>query len=160
MKNKASSRGIFFKIAAILILLIIAAVMFVIGRGHTVYIDNKSIDYNGETYKAFNRVNVYVDGERIGKLAARERGKSVNIGQEFKMTIEVTREKGDEAETLEDLTFKLPYNWDGIVINVPAYLSNLPQEVWMTEFVAQTTEAPAEEEVNTDELDEFTLGDF
>ena len=85
MKNKASSRGIFFKIAAILILLIIAAVMFVIGRGHTVYIDNKSIDYNGETYKAFNRVNVYVDGERIGKLAARERGKSVNIGQEFKM---------------------------------------------------------------------------
>ena len=24
--------------------------MMVIGRGHTVYIDNKSIDYNGQTY--------------------------------------------------------------------------------------------------------------
>ena len=134
--------------------------MFIIGRGHTVYIDNKALDYEGETYKAFNRVNVYVNGERIGKLASRERGKSTNIGQSFTMTIEVTREKGNDPETYENLEFKLPYNWDGVVINVPGYLNNLPQEAWMTEFISQTTEAPAEEEVNTDELDEFALGDF
>ncbi|MBQ1402298.1 MAG: hypothetical protein IIY90_03240, partial [Oscillospiraceae bacterium] len=109
--KKASSRSIFFKAAALVILVAIAATMFVIGRGHTVYIDNKSIEYNGETYKAFNRVNVYVNGERVGKLSAKERAKSINIGQDFKMTIEVTKEKGGETETFEDLTFKLPYNW-------------------------------------------------
>ena len=156
--KKASSRSIFFKAAALLILVAIAATMFVIGRGHTVYIDNKSIEYNGETYKAFNRVNVYVNGERVGKLSAKERAKSINIGQDFKMTIEVTKEKGGETETFEDLTFKLPYNWDGIVINMPAYLNDLPQDIWMTEFVAQTTEAPADEEVVV--TDEFEMGDF
>ena len=156
--KKASSRSIIFKSAALVILIVIAATMFVIGRGHTVYVDNKSIDYNGETYKAFNRINVYVDGERVGKLSAKERAKSINIGQDFKMTIEVTREKGDDAEKIEDLTFKLPYNWDGIVINMPAYLNDLPQEVWMTEFIAQATEAPADEEVIV--TDEFEMGDF
>lgn len=158
MQKKTSARSIAFKAAALVILVIIAVIMFIIGRGHTVYIDNKSVDYNGETYKAFNRVNVYVNGERLAKLGARERGKAVNIGQSFKMTIEVTREKGDEAETYEDLTFTLPYNWDGIVLNMPAYLNDLPEDVWMTEFIAQTTEAPADEEVLV--TDEFEMGDF
>ncbi len=148
-----------FKIAAIMLLLIVAAVMFVIGRGHTVYIDNKTLDYEGESYKAFKRVDVYVDGERVAKLGARERGKATNIGQSFTMTIEVTREKGDEPETMENLSFELPYSWDGIVINIPGYLENLPQDVWMTQYVAQTkeSEAPEEEEIVTDD---FGLGDF
>ena len=155
---KTSKRGLFFKLAAIAVLVAIAAVMFVIGRGHTVYVDNKTLEYNGETYKAYNRVNVYVNGERVGKLAAKERAKSVNIGQHFKMTIEVIREKGGETETYEDLEFSLPYSWDGIIINVPGYLNDLPQEAWMTEFVAaQTQESAADEEIVTDE---FALGDF
>ena len=74
------------------------------------------------------------------------------------MTIEVIREKGGETETYENLRFKLPYNWDGIVINIPAYLENLPHDIWMTEFVAaQTTKEEDTEEIVTDE---FALGDF
>ena len=42
-------RTLFFRIGAIVILLAIAAVMMVIGRGHTVYFDNKKLEYNGET---------------------------------------------------------------------------------------------------------------
>ena len=38
MKNK---RKLLFRVAAILIVLAIPAVMFVIGRGHTVYFDNR-----------------------------------------------------------------------------------------------------------------------
>ena len=155
---KTSKRSLFFKLAAVAFLVAIAAVMFVIGRGHTVYVDNKTLEYNGETYKAYNRVNVYVNGERVGKLAAKERAKSVNIGQDFKMSIEVIREKGGETETYDDLNFKLPYSWDGIIINLPGYLNGLPQEAWMTEFIAaQTQESAADEEVVTDE---FALGDF
>ena len=41
MKNR---RAIIFRVGAILLLLIIAASMMVIGRGHTVYIDNKTIE--------------------------------------------------------------------------------------------------------------------
>ena len=42
--KKASARSIIFKAAALLILIVIAVVMLVIGRGHTVYIDNKTLD--------------------------------------------------------------------------------------------------------------------
>ena len=38
--------------------------MMVIGRGHTVYMDNKTIEYDGQTYNSFYKVDVYVDGER------------------------------------------------------------------------------------------------
>ena len=157
----AKTRGLLIKILTVIVLIGIAVVMFLIGRGHTVYIDNKTLEYEGETYKAFNRVNVYVNGERVARLSARERGKALCMGQKITMTLEVTREKGDEAETLENLVFRLPLNWDGIVINVPAFLEELPEEVWMTEFVSQTAEtaddADADEEIVTDE---FALGDF
>ena len=55
-------------------MLIIAGIMMVIGRGHTVYIDNKSIDYNGQTYTTPYKVVVYVDGEQVVLL----NGENVN----------------------------------------------------------------------------------
>lgn len=155
MKNK---RSLFIKIAALAIILAVAVVMFIIGRGHTVFIDNKTIEYEGESYSACNKVTLFVNGEKITKLAKRERGKVTNMGQDFSMTLEIVREKGDDPETL-DLNFTLPYSWDGIVISVPALLNELPQDVIMTEYVAQQTAAEEEEE---EEIitDEFALGDF
>ena len=77
MKTK---RTILFRLGAVLLLLIIAGIMMVIGRGHTVYIDNKSIDYNGQTYTTPYKVVVYVDGEQVAKLRDKERGMATCIG--------------------------------------------------------------------------------
>ena len=94
---KAKTRRILFSLLLVLILAVIAAVMMVIGRGHTVYFDNKTLeDYQGQTYKSFEKVVVTVKGEEVAKLAKRERGMSIWIGQNFKMILEVTREKGGE----------------------------------------------------------------
>ena len=57
-------RTFLFRAGAILLLLIIAGIMMVIGRGHTVYIENKSLDYNGQTYSTPYKVVVFVDGDR------------------------------------------------------------------------------------------------
>ena len=131
----------------------------VIGRGHTVYIDNKTLEYNGETYKTPYRVNVYVGEERIAKLSARERGMTTNIGQNFKMTLGVIKEKGNDEEMI-DVALKLPYNMDGIIINIPGYLAKLPQEAWMSEFISTPTEAEMQDEqIPTDE-DDILAGEF
>ena len=61
-------RTLFFRLGAIAILLAIAAVMMVIGRGHTVYFDNKKLEANGETYDTPYKVCVYVGDERVAKL--------------------------------------------------------------------------------------------
>ena len=148
-----------FRGCTLLVVLAIGAVMFVIGRGHTVYIDNKTLEYNGETYEALQRSEVYVGGERLSKLAKRERTMSTVIGQSFEMKLINTANKGDEpTEVTVKLT--LPYGWDGIVVNIPGYLAGLPQDAWMTEFVsAPEPESEEEEEPGAFE-DEIPMGDI
>ena len=50
MKNKTSNRRLIFQLAAVVVLIAIAYAMTIIGRGHTVYLDNKKLEYNGKTY--------------------------------------------------------------------------------------------------------------
>lgn len=150
-------RSILIKLAAVVLVLAIAGVMFVIGRGHTVYFDNKTLELNGESYPALQKVVVKVAGEKDAKLAKRERGMAKCMGQNFKMTLEVTKAKGDDPVTY-DVKLKLPYGMDGIVINLPGYLAGLPESDYMSEFVSMATEDTAEdEEIVTDE---FGLGDI
>ena len=151
------TRRMLFSLLLALVLVAIAACMMVIGRGHTVYFDNKTLeDYQGQEYKAANKIVVTVKGEEVAKLAKRERGMATWIGQNFKMVLEVTQEKGGEPE-IREIDLKLPYSVDGIVINLPALLAGLPEEAWFSEFVPAVTEEPVDEGV-PGEGDEFGLG--
>ena len=142
---KAKTRRILFSLLLVLILAVIAAVMMVIGRGHTVYFDNKTLeDYQGQEYKAADKIVVTVKGEQVAKLNKRDRGMAIWIGQNFKMTLEITEKKGDEPR-VQEVSIKLPYSVDGIVVNLPAYLAGLPEEAWFSEFVPAVTEEPEEE---------------
>ena len=155
-----NKRRLFFRLGAIALLVVIAACMMVIGRGHTVYVDNKSLDYNGETYKPYYRATVYVNGERLSKLQPKERTSATNIGQSFSMTLELIKEKGQDTETV-DISLKLPYNMDGIIVNIPGYMAGLPEEAWMTEFVSAPTEAEMQdEEIPTEEEDVLAGAEF
>ncbi len=154
MKKKT----LLIRLAVLALCVALGATMMVIGRGHTIYLDNKTLeDYQGQEYKAFERVNITVDGEdEVIKLKKRERDMATCIGQSFHMTLEITEKKGDEPR-VEEIDLKLPYNMDGIIINLPAYLAGLPEEAWMTEFIpAPEPEEPDEEE--PDIGDEFDMG--
>lgn len=141
-----SKRTLLIRIGAVAVLVTIAAVMMVIGRGHTVYIDNYSLDYEGQTYSAPYKVVVTVKGEDVAKLFKRERGMTTWIGDNFHMDLTVTEEKGG-SESGYGINLKLPHNMDGVIINVPALLAGLPQDAWLSEFipaVVEETEAPTE----------------
>ena len=154
------TRRLLFRIGTLLILIAIAACMMVIGRGHTVYFDNKKLEYEGTTYDPPYKVTVYVGGEQVAKLNAKERGMGTTIGQNFEFEFKIMEVKGGD-ETLETYRIKLPHNLDGIVVNLPAYLAGLPQEVWMSEFVPLTPQETVEEEVpGGDEFDMEDLGEF
>lgn len=149
MKTK---RTILFRVGAIILLLIIAGIMMLIGRGHTVYLDSKDFEYNGQKYEAPYKIVVYVDDEQVAKLYNKERGMATCIGQTFEMTIEVTQEKGGNEETIVG-TIALPYNMDGIAINLPAYLAGLPEDAFLSEFQIATVETESSsEEVPADEF--------
>ena len=144
MKQK---RKLLFRTAALLSVLLLSAAMMVIGRGHTVYFDNKTMEYNGQTLEAFHRVDVYVNGERAARLGKRDRGMAETMGQKFQMTLEVTEEKGKEPDTY-NVTLNLPYDMDGILINIPALLNGLTEDAFLSELeiaVPEETEESAED---------------
>lgn len=153
MKNK---RQLIFRAAAIAVILVIAVIMFIIGRGHTIYFDNVSADYEGKSYDAYYKVTVIKDGEKVAKLADDERGMADLMGQTLSMTLEITDEKGQEPHS-HKVSMPIPYGTDGIVINIPELMAGLPQQAYMSEFVpVATSEEDTDEEVV---IDEFEMSD-
>jgi len=131
-------RRLIIRIAAVLLLIVIGFVMSIIGRGHTIYLDNRALDYNGQTYKAPYKVTIYVGDEQLTKLYDKERGSTTCLGQTFTVTLEVMETKNGAEETQ---TYKIPVpkNMDGVIINIPGYLAGLPEEAYLSEFVAASS---------------------
>ena len=150
----SKTRRLLFRLGTLLVLLAIAACMMIVGRGHTVYLDNKTLEYNGQSYSALYKIEVEQNGETIAKLNKRERGKATNIGQSFEITLHITREKKGAEET-EVVRLKLPYSMDGIILNLPVYLEGLPEEAYLSEFISAAETEPVEEEAPTE--DEFGI---
>lgn len=156
MKNK---RRLLFQVAAVVILVAIAYTMTIVGRGHTVYLDCKSVEYEGQTYKPAYKTVVYVDGEQVAKLYDKERGSATCIGQTFTVTLEITQEKGG-TEELVAYNIPLPRKMDNVIINLPAFLAGLPEEAYLSEFIP-VVEEPVEEDISDDEfgMDDMDFGE-
>ena len=154
MKDK---KRFFIRLATVLVLIGIAVLMYFLGRGHTVYFDNKKLEYDGVTYDTPYKVEVYVGGERVAKLYDKERGSSICIGANFKIELKVTQEKGG-TETEETYSIKLPYDKDGLIVNLPGLMAGLPEDAWMSEFISTEEAQPEDEEVVTDEFSMY-MGD-
>lgn len=153
------TRTLLIRLAVVVLCIAVGATMLVIGRGHTIYLDNKTLeDYNGQTYSSYQRITVIVDGEELTKLQKRERTAVPCIGQTFRVTLELTQKKGDEP-VVQDIELKLPYDLDGIIINLPAYLAGLPEEAWLTEFIPAPPKDEEEEPIGDGLGGELGLGD-
>ena len=148
-----NKRKLLFRVGAILIILVIAACMFVIGRGHTVYFDNKETSYNGQTIEPFYKVTVTVGDQKPAKLSKGDRGMADIMGQKLTMTLEITDAEGDQPHA-HKVSMSVHYNMDGIMINVPALMQGLPQDAYMSEFIIETPDTGStDEEIVTDEFD-------
>ena len=149
-----SKRRLLIRILAVAVVLGIAAWMFVIGRGHTIYFDNKELSANGEVYSPFYKVEVFVNDQSVAKLREGDRGMVTTMGQKFKMVLHITPKK-DAKKVGSAFALEIPYNMDGIVLNLPALLSGAEESVYMSEFIP----APVEEESEADVVvtDEFEM---
>ena len=148
-----SKRRLLFCIGTVILLIVVAAVMMVIGRGHTLYFDNVTLEnYEGQTYEPPYKAEIVVKGEKVANLHEKERGMATWIGQNFKMLITITAEKGGDEKTYA-VNLKLPYNMDGIIVNIPAVMAGLPQEAWCSEFIqtiVEEEEEPADDGLGGD----------
>jgi hypothetical protein len=137
----------------LLIVIAIAVLMFIIGRGHTIYFDNKVPEAGGEGIEVPYKIEVLVKGEKVAKLKAGERGMADTMGQTFDMQLLVTKEKDGNASRI-NVSLPIPYNMDGVILNLPAMLAGKGPEVYMSEFVpTPSSEELEDEEVVTDETE-------
>ena len=120
-----TKKTLVLRIVLIVVLVAVAALMFLIGRGHTVYFDNRALDYNGQSAAAPYKIEVTVDGERVAKLYDGERGMASTMGQNFSMIVEITQDKGGDSVS-SAVSLKLPYHMDGIILNIPAMMARKP----------------------------------
>jgi len=152
-----NKRRLLFRVGTVVVLIAIAACMMVIGRGHTVYFDNKKLEYNGTQVDTIRRINVFVNGEQVAKLSAKDRGMATFTGSTIKFSLEAIRQKGGESE-FYDYTVKVPYGQDGTVLNLPGMIEGLPEEAYTSEFVPAVTE---EVEENPEDIitDDFGIGE-
>ena len=153
------TRRLVIRVAAVLVLIIVGIIMSIIGRGHTIYLDNKTLEYNGQTYKAPYKVIIYVGDEQLTKLYDKERGSTTCLGQTFTVTLEVMETKNG-SEEMQTYKIPVPKNMDGVIINIPGYLAGLPEEAYLSEFVAAPTEDIGDDEVPGGEGDDLIPTDM
>ena len=158
--NKTDKKIWIYRGLALIVVIGIAAAMFVIGRGHTIYFDNKSAEVGGTTIDAPYSIEVYVKGEKAAKLKSGERGMADAMGQTFDMQLVVTKEKGGTSSRV-NVSLPIPYNMDGVILNLPVMLAGKGPEDYLTEFIpTPSAEEEADEEVVTDETgDLMDFGD-
>lgn len=155
---KTTKRSWIIRIAFVLVLVLVAVLMLRIGRGHTVYFDNRALDKDGQSVAAPYKITVYVNGEQISKLYDKERCMVTNIGDSLELTVEVMQQKGG-SETTETYKLTLPHSIDSVIINLPAYMAGLPEEAYLEEFIpAPSADLDNEEVPNTE--DDMGLGDI
>lgn len=149
---KKNVRRLLFTSALIGVLIAISVICFIIGRGHTIYLDNKSID--GTNYSSYANVDIIYKGEKVVSLEKMERGSVTLTGQKLNIQFVIKKTNSAAAQTV-DATIELPYNMDGIVINIPAYVEGADADIYLSEFVSAKVEENVDEEVPV--TDEFGM---
>lgn len=152
-----SKKTILIRLIALAAVIALAVVLFIIGRGHTIYFDNKALEVGGKSYSPYYKVEVFVNDESVAKLGEGDRGMTTTMGQKFSMVLHITPAKG-EKKYGKIASLDLPYNLDGIIVNIPALLEGAEQSEYMEEFVPAADTSDDEEVVITEEF-EMPMGD-
>lgn len=124
-----------YRSIAIGLVIILAVILFWIGKGHSFLLDNKDITLNGKTYPASDLIQVTIDKQKPIQVRSgtRKQTPSPVAGPWHTIMVEVIENK----VVVRTVTKKFSVNLaDMFVVNLPAFLEDDPQ--WMQEFVPET----------------------
>ncbi len=121
----------------------LAALVFVLGRGHTILLDNK--DAGGGAIRAINGLVISVNGGEEIELYPGDRDKAVVVGQRHRVAVETM--DGRKVER----TIRLPIGKDMLLLSIPMLVAG--KEPILTPFKPLDAAPPPEESVgNTNEF--------
>lgn len=147
-----TNKNIIYKIVVVLVLIAICFIMIYIGRGHTLYFDNKAMEVNGTMINPPYKVKVFMKGKEAANLSDGDRGMGIWIGPKAHIELEVTKERGVAKENIK-YDIPLPRKYDGVIINLVGLLNGANYDDYISEFIPlATTTSKEDEEVVIDDF--------
>ncbi len=122
-------KSIIIKSAFFLFIVLIGILLFVTGKTHVILPENKNIELNGHTYKAFSNVELTIDNVKM-ELYPRDRLKMEVKGQKHVLHFKALKRNGEEVEITT--AFKLKLGGNMFLLNIPALAAEDKQ--WLQEF--------------------------
>ncbi|MBN1980328.1 MAG: hypothetical protein JW795_02270 [Chitinivibrionales bacterium] len=126
--------------------------LFYIGKGHTIIIDNSTVQHAGVEIKSVEMAGVSIDGAKAEEIGRAERIMVQTSGPSHRVTVEIIA--GKEQGKKISQRFKIPTAWSTVLLSVPMVLSGLPDSAWCTVFVAPEQQAAeAEKTIQQEDSD-------
>ncbi|MDR1731813.1 MAG: hypothetical protein LBR61_06915 [Synergistaceae bacterium] len=113
----------------LLVLIVALAVWLVyIGREHQVFLDNKTIEVDGQTFRALGLVRISVNGGEPLELMPRDRDLALAVGPAFTVRVEILDEDSEEVERTIDKTLSPGFSKD-MMLSMPLLAAD--REDWI-----------------------------
>ncbi|MCL1941625.1 MAG: hypothetical protein FWG09_06755 [Synergistaceae bacterium] len=106
------------RIAAFCFIVAFSTFLFYIGREHQIFIDNKTIELEDESFRALKFVRVSVNDASPIELMARERDLVKVVGPSFMFRVEVMDEYGEEVEKVIEKELRLGFG-KNVMLSMP-----------------------------------------
>lgn len=141
-KNKAFRKRFIIIASTILLLILLAVVMYLVGKSHTVYISNVRTTVDGVTYRALNEAEVTFKKNSFTSYADFS-DEVLAVGQKHTLSVDYNGNRYSKK-------FHIPNKYGAVIINLPVFVEN-PDDMskWLTE-IKITDEAPATDDSITD----------
>jgi len=118
------------RIAAVLVLILVALVLYDTGKMHTLLPENKTVDLGSAHYTAYTVIVFSIDGQEPVELYPRDRVKAEVKGRSHRITVTGTARNG--SETTVETRFRIHHRQDMYLLSLPALLGEDPG--WLQEF--------------------------
>jgi hypothetical protein len=140
-----TSRSLIQRTGLVLGLIVLAACLFYIGKGHTLLLDTNMITIGDKEFRSYASAAISVDGKRLNSSMGRAERAMVTVSGP-KHTIMIADDADtDKTDKKVEKSFTIPTFMDRVIVSIPAILGNAPEEYWITLFTPQPVEhAPAE----------------
>ena len=106
------------RIVALCLIVAFSTFLFYIGREHQIFIDNKTIELESESFRALKFITVSVNGASPIELMARDRDLVKVVGPSFRFKLEVMDEYGEEVERVIEKELRLDFTKD-VMLSMP-----------------------------------------
>ena len=108
---------------ALCLVAVLSVLLFYYGREHQIFLDNRTIEVEGESFRALKFVNVTVNDSSPVELMPRDRDLVKAVGPSFSFKVEVMDDFGEEVEKVIEGKLRLGFAKD-VMLSMPLMASD------------------------------------